>query len=101
CRAGRRTADRRRRSGASPARAMPPPGAWWSRRGHRREALRELRRDPVVEGVGEDHDFGEDVVERLDIGGPVTGDPGDRLVLGELEMERQPGEELLPRAVRA
>ena len=39
--------------------------------------------------VGDDHDLGEDVVERLDVGLPVAGDPCDGLVLGQLEVQAE------------
>ena len=66
----------------------------------RREAIGELRDEAVMERVGDDHDLGEDVVERPDIRCPVAGDPGDRLVLGQLEMERQQVEDVLLGPVR-
>src|SRR6185437_7014675 len=64
------------------------------------ELVRELRLDAVVDGVGEDEDLVEDVVERLDVGLPVLLEPGDRLVLGQLQVEREEVQDVLLGPVR-
>ena len=67
------------------------------------EPVRELGGEAVVERVGDDEDLGEDVVECLDVGGPVSGQPGDGLVLRQFEVEREKVEDVLlgPVGVRA
>ena len=93
----RRARPRRPASGGAPAAASDELER---RHAASLEPLRELRGEAVVERVGDDHDLGEDVVECLDVGRPVAGHPGDGLVLGELEVERQQVEDVLLGPVR-
>ena len=92
---------RRRRPGGSPARATPPRASTgvMPYRGDR-EPIGELGHEAVVERVGDDEDLVEDVVEGLDVGRPVALDARDRLVLGQLEVQREKVEDLLLGPVR-
>jgi hypothetical protein len=53
-----------------------------------------------VDRIGKDEDLVEDVVEGLHVRGPIAGDPRDRLVLRELEMEREEVKDVLLGPVR-
>jgi hypothetical protein len=53
------------------------------------EPVRELLDDAVGQDVGDGQDLGEDLIEGLEVGGPVLLQPGNNLLLGEGEVEGQ------------
>src|SRR5262245_6298377 len=53
------------------------------------EPVRELRDDPVGQDIGDGQDLGEDLVERVDVAGPILLQPGHDLPLGQGEVQPQ------------